>query len=243
MDAGWPGCRRVSRVAGLIPALARCLLLAGAISVAGCGGQAVRWTPDYHVVRSGETLYAIAWRYGVDHRELAAWNGLGDGSLIYPGQRIRLSPSASGGQSRPPPAQSAGKSPAPRAPPVRPVSGWAWPTVGPVVSAYGTTPKTESGIHIGGRLGQPVLAAAPGEVVYAGSGLVGYGQLLIIKHNETYLSAYGHNQALLVAEGQRVTGGQQVGRMGEGSGQQPILHFEIRRNGQPVDPIGFLPRR
>jgi lipoprotein NlpD len=219
-------------------------LLAGALSAAGCGGKAVRWTPDYHVVRSGETLYAIAWRHGLDHRELAAWNGLGDGSLIYPGQRIRLSPAApAGGQSRPPPAQSAGKAPATRAPPVRPVSGWAWPTVGPVIAAYGTTPKTESGIHIGGRLGQPVLAAAPGEVVYAGSGLVGYGQLLIIKHNETYLSAYGHNQALLVAEGQRVTGGQQVGRMGEGSGKRPILHFEIRRNGQPVDPVGYLPRR
>ena len=132
MDAGWAGCGRLSRTAGLIPTLARGLLLAAMLSVAGCGGKAVRWSPDYHVVRSGETLYAIAWRYGLDHRELAAWNGLGDGSLIYPGQRIRLRPSVpSGAQARSPAAQSAGTpsaSPVPRAPPVRPVKGWAWPT-------------------------------------------------------------------------------------------------------------------
>ena len=88
-----------------------------------------------------------------------------------------------------------------------------------------------------------MLAAAAGEVVYSGSGLVGYGQLLIIKHNESYLSAYGHNDALLVEEGQRVNSGQRIARMGQGPGQRSMLHFEIRRNGQPVDPIRYLPRR
>ncbi len=111
------------------------------------------------------------------------------------------------------------------------------------MKAFGQSPGTQSGIQIAGRLRQPVVAAADGVVVYAGSGLVGYAQLLIIKHNATYLSAYGYNDSLLVKEGDRVRRGQKVARVGEGPGQRPLLHFEIRKNGRPVDPIRYLPAR
>jgi lipoprotein NlpD len=114
---------------------------------------------------------------------------------------------------------------------------------GTVLEAFGASPKTQSGMQIAGRRGQPVRAASGGQVVYAGSGLQTYGQLVIIKHNATYLSAYGYNEALLVSEGQQVTGGQQIARLGEGPGRKPMLHFEIRRNGQPVNPLAFLPSR
>ena len=111
-----------------------------------------------------------------------------------------------------------------------------------MVSAYGSASGTGKGIAIGGVVGQDVRAAAPGRVVYAGDGLVGYGQLLIIKHNDTYLSAYGHNDRLVVAEGDTVERGQVIAAMGMGPGRLPQLHFEIRRNGTPVDPLGHLPR-
>jgi lipoprotein NlpD len=112
-----------------------------------------------------------------------------------------------------------------------------------VVADYGATARTASGILIGGELGESVVAAADGEVVYSGSGLAGYGQLVIIRHNAAWLSAYGHNQQLLVREGQRVRAGEQIGRMGEAPGRQPALHFEIRRDGRPVNPLDYLPPR
>lgn len=192
-----------------------------------------------HVVRRGETLYTIAWRYDKNHRDLARWNGLGDGSLIHPGQVIRLIPrtgSASTGRlsgtSRPPPK-----------PPNDPPPRWAWPTRGTVAVEFGGRPGSGTGVLIGGQAGQAVHAAAEGSVVYSGGGLSAYGQLIIIKHNETYLSAYGHNASLLVKEGQKVRRGQRIATMGEGPGRVPRLHFEIRRNGQPVDPRQFLARR
>ena len=96
---------------------------------------------------------------------------------------------------------------------------------------------------INGKLGQRIDAAASGQVVYAGSGLIGYGKLIILKHNETYLSAYGYSESLLVKEGDNIRKGQQIATMGEGPERKPRLHFEIRRNGQPIDPGKFLPRR
>lgn len=108
-------------------------------------------------------------------------------------------------------------------------------------ASFGENNNARTGILIGGRKGQPVVAAAGGQVVYAGSGLIGYGKLIIIKHNDTYLSAYGHNDSLVVEEGQSVSKGQRIAVMGEGPGQLPSLHFEIRRNGEPVDPQQFLP--
>ena len=215
------------------------VLLFIALLLAACSGKALRWTPEYHTVRSGETLYSIAHSYDLDYRQLAQWNGLGDGSVIRSGQRLRLKPSsgsAAGTSSRKSAAQT-------KSAPVLPAPAWRWPTAGNVYLAYGASQKTESGIRIAGQGGQTVRSAAGGEVVYAGSGLASYGNLLIIKHNDTWLSAYGFNSALLVREGQKVSSGQSIARMGQDTSGRAILHFEIRRNGQPVDPLRYLPAR
>jgi lipoprotein NlpD len=222
-----------------------------ALVLAACGHSSrLEEARDYHIVRSGETLFTIAWRYGKDHRALARWNDLGDGSLIFPGQLIRLYPpsgaargeqAGAGGeqrQSRPSPREGS----LPELP-AQPPPAWQWPTAGPVVVGFGERPGTGTGVLIGGRSGQPVRAAASGRVVYSGSGLIGYGQLIIVKHNDTYLSAYGHNASLLVKEGESVDSGQRIATMGEGPGREPRLHFEIRQNGKPVDPRQYLPAR
>lgn len=234
MGAGSPVARRLFLAAGLSG-----LWL---LTLAGCS-NALRWEPDagsgYHTVREGETIYSIAFRYGLDQRQLAAWNGLGSGRLIFPGQRLRLSPPAG---YRPPTGQA--PRPSTPAPAVSmPSSAWRWPAAGSVIAGFNSSPKTQGGIHIAGKPGEPVQAAAAGQVVYAGSGLKSYGQLIIIKHDATFLSAYGYNERLLVSEGEQVSAGQQIAKMGEGPGRRAILHFEIRQNGRPVDPLGYLPRR
>jgi lipoprotein NlpD len=117
---------------------------------------------------------------------------------------------------------------------------WSWPTDGGIATRFGASGGIDSGIGIAGREGQPVRAAAAGQVVYAGGGLMGYGQLVIIKHDEMFLSAYGYNSDLLVTQGQHVARGDTIARMGVGPGRQPRLHFEIRRNGVPVDPLLFV---
>ncbi len=215
-------------------------LLLGLLLSAGCS---TRWdhTPqDAHVVRTGETLYTIAWRYGRDPKDLARWNRLGDGSLIYPGQVIRLMPPTGGTARTSPPPQSR---PLPKVASEPPPSNWSWPTRGAIQVDFGGRPGSGTGVLIGGKLGQPVVAAAAGRVVYSGGGLAGYGQLIIVKHNDTYLSAYGHNASLLVKEGESVRKGQRIATLGEGPGRQPRLHFEIRKNGKPVNPRQYLPAR
>ncbi len=214
-----------------------CGALLLAVWLAACS-NALRWTPEYHTVRAGETLYAIAMRYDIDYRQLAAWNGLGDGTFIRKGQRLYLKGPAPGVDKKG--ASTAAARPAPK---LLPAPAWRWPTAGPVVEAYGSSPQTESGIRISGTEGQPVLAVAAGEVVYAGGGLPSYGQLVIIKHNETWLSAYGFNSLLRVREGSRVKAGQEIAAMGRTRAGKAQLHFEIRRNGQPVDPARYLPAR
>lgn len=221
--------------------VARVAATAAVLVLAGCAGSGGRIADDapaatagrVHVVRSGETLYGIATRYGLDYRELARWNRLGDGALIYPGQRLRLEPPGAATSS------PAGPGPGADAAPAR----WQWPTAGALEQGFGQSPRTASGVVIGGRAGQPVVAAADGEVVYAGTGLAGYGLLLIVRHNDAWLSAYGHCQEALVAEGERVRAGQEIAQMGEGPGRRPALHFEIRRDGAPVDPLRYLPSR
>ena len=221
------------------------VVLAVLLLITACGPK-TRWdhTPRFeHIVRSGETLFTIAWRYGEDPRDLARWNKLGDGKLIYPGQAIRLTPpTGERRSSSPPPAKSAGSRPLPPIP-SQPPPPWIWPAAGKVAVEYGKRPGTGTGILIGGSNGQAVKAAAGGSVVYSGSGLIGYGELIIVKHNDTYLSAYGHNASLLVKEGQAVKKGQKIATMGEGPGGKPRLHFEIRRNGKPVNPRQYLPAR
>jgi lipoprotein NlpD len=233
------------------------LILAAVCS--GCA-SALRWQPDSYTVQSGDTLYGIAFRHGLDYRDLAAWNGLGRGDLIHPGQTIVLQAPGGGsvpaGSSIPVTSRSASASRSPPAvtppPPatrtprvasVSPPTSWVWPTDGTLSASFGNGSLGGKGIDITGRVGQPVRAAADGEVVYSGSGLIGYGQLIIVKHNEAFLSAYGHNSRLAVREGDRVKAGEAIAQMGEGPGRKPVLHFEVRHNGKPVDPMRYLPQR
>ena len=210
----------------------------------------------WHVVRRGETLYSIAWRHGRDWRAVARWNGLRPPYRIYPGQRLRVSPPRARAVRRPAArdarraevrrhavrrktaAKGRGKKASARTRIV-----WRWPTDGRVLRRFDPEGPGKKGIAIGGRVGQPVRAAADGRVVYSGSGLVGYGKLIIIKHDETWLSAYGHNSRLRVKEGQRVRAGQRIADMGRDGKGTALLHFEIRRDGRPVDPLKLLPRR
>ena len=120
---------------------------------------------------------------------------------------------------------------------------WRWPADGELAGRYADGDPTRQGIDVAGAAGQPVRAAADGVVVYSGSGLVGYGELVIIKHNDNWLSAYGHNRARLVNEGQLVKAGQQIAEMGHTGAARDMLHFEIRYNGKPVDPLQYLPPR
>lgn len=217
------------------------------------------------VVQRGDTLYGVATRHGVAVRDLAAWNAIAPPYTIYPGQRLRLYPS--GSDNRPAERRSAAtpakpvRSPAataqrprdnasattakPIAPPM-PVQSdvaWRWPADGALLNRFVAGDPTRQGIDIAGAGGAPVRAAADGTVVYSGSGLVGYGELVIIKHSDTWLSAYGHNRKRLVNEGQLVKAGEQIAEMGRSGAARNMLHFEIRHNGKPVDPLSYLPRR
>jgi lipoprotein NlpD len=207
------------------------------------------------VVRRGDTLYRIATDNGISTLDLATWNGIAPPYTIHPGQRLRLYPSAgarpSTGTVARPPTTAAGKPVRPTQAPPQPARPaptissivWAWPADGQIVGRYVAGEPTKQGIDLAGSAGQPVRAAGPGVVVYSGSGLVGYGELIIVKHDEQWLSAYGHNRTRLVNEGQRVTAGQQIAEMGRTGAARDMLHFEIRYNGKPVDPLQYLPRR
>ncbi|MCP2228492.1 lipoprotein NlpD [Pseudomonas silensiensis] len=141
------------------------------------------------------------------------------------------------------PSVASKTTPAPMPPAGPAPTGWGWPSNGILIGKFSSNGSLNKGIDIAGDLGQPVLAASDGTVVYAGSGLRGYGELVIIKHSDTYVSAYGHNRRLLVREGQQVKVGQTIAEMGSTGTDRVKLHFEIRRQGKPVDPLQFLPRR
>lgn len=283
---------------------------------------------DIYTVVRGDTLYGISFRVGLDYRELADFNGIGEPFTIYPGQRLRIpggepavastpmptprpsQPAATTpigersfdaqplpeeprpgsattqglGDGRPAPGQLIAEPAAPTTgarvglsvppttasagtltagaasttvitppavpgtapkPPLPAVANgaWRWPTEGRVMSTFAAGDPGRKGIDISGQIGQPIVAAGDGEVVYSGEGMIGYGQLIIIKHSNALLSAYGHNRNRLVKEGDRVKAGQQIAEMGATNGDQPALHFEIRQGGKPVDPTRFLPKR
>ena len=200
------------------------------------------------VVQRGQTVYRIATENGITARDLALWNDIPPPYTIYPGQRLRLYPS----DRRDPPVRPAVVAKPAAAPQQRPATpaapanadlDWRWPAEGAVVTTFAGGDPTRQGIDIAGKAGQPVRAAADGVVVYSGSGLVGYGELVIVKHNDQWLSAYGHNRARLVNEGALVKAGQQIAEMGRSGASRDMLHFEIRYNGKPVDPQGYLPGR
>jgi lipoprotein NlpD len=294
---------------------------------------------DTYRVMRGDTLYAIAFKHGLDYRDLAAWNGIAAPYTIFAGRELRLSAPAHASPPAAPvvasavapatelpepapgaavtagiaehpaaapvsafedvPAPSAPAAPvtkpaedvAPASPPApamvpkpavaeatppkpameppvpkppieppatKPASPprsdsvpelssggvtWRWPSEGKVIAAYVSGEPTRQGIDIGGKAGDAVRAAADGEVVYSGNGLIGYGELIIVKHNANFLSAYGHNRSRLVKEGEKVKAGQAIAEMGASAGSRDELHFEIRKNGKPVNPLEYLPAR
>jgi lipoprotein NlpD len=208
-------------------------------------------------------MYSIAWHYGYDHRRMAAWNGIRPPYTIYPGQLIRTRPPA---KTRVATTTRKPKTPARKARVVpkenkttakkstasqkkkntKPASvklRWQWPTKGKVIQGFSSKDPNRKGIKLAGYAGEPVYASESGKVVYSGSGLIGYGKLIIVKHNNDYLSAYGHNRKLLVKEGDWVTRGKRIAEIGNNGAGQAQLHFEIRRNGNPVNPATLLPRR
>ncbi|NUT83986.1 peptidoglycan DD-metalloendopeptidase family protein [Pseudomonas brassicacearum] len=227
-------------------------------------------TTGQYVVRRGDTLYSIAFRYGWDYKALAARNNIPAPYTIHPGQTIRFdgrsgsTPTAvvtrsgstasssskttvirrpTGARTATVPSVASKSTPAPTPSAGPAPTGWGWPSNGVLIGKFSSNGSLNKGIDIAGDLGQPVLAASDGTVVYAGSGLRGYGELVIIKHSDTYVSAYGHNRRLLVREGQQVKVGQTIAEMGSTGTDRVKLHFEIRRQGKPVDPLQFLPRR
>jgi lipoprotein NlpD len=230
------------------------------------------YRPAAHIVIPGDTLFSIAWRYGLKYESLAKSNGISKPYVIRPGQVIHLTAGksqfskslkspvqANSNNGRKVPVKSTYSSVTKtkkrpefkaksdgRSTQIQSLKGaplWRWPVSGVILSAFKGSTGLNKGIDLAGKLGEPVLAAATGQVVYSGSGLRGYGKLLIVKHNENYLSAYAHNDRLLVKEGDLVKAGQRIADMGSSGTDRVKLHFEIRRDGTPVDPVQFLPRR
>ena len=191
----------------------------------------------YHVVVSGDTLFNISKRYGVSQSNILAWNNMSDNTVKL-GQKLRVK--ASSGSTTTTTTGNTTTTPTSTTPsPTTTVSGinWVKPTQGSIVTRFTNANK---GVDISGSMGQPVVAAAAGKVVYSGSGLKGYGNLVIIQHNQTYLSAYAHNKIIVVKEGQAVKQGQKIAEMGNSDADRVKLHFEIRKQGQPVDPTQFV---
>lgn len=224
------------------------------------GKAATAGKPRSYTVTDGDTLYAIAWRYGFDYRKLAQANAIAAPYRIYPGQALILSDKAAAGKktaevkkkrasvaSKPASNSSRkGSGRAVKTSPATPAltSGpirWRWPTNGKVVRGFSGT--VHKGVDIDGQAGDNVRTVAAGRIVYAGSGIVGYGKLLIVKHSDIYLSAYGHNRRLLVEEGDMVNQGQKIAEKGSSATNSVKLHFEIRREGKPIDPAKLLPAR
>ncbi|MFZ3125315.1 MAG: peptidoglycan DD-metalloendopeptidase family protein [Acidovorax sp.] len=227
--------------------------------------------PGYYTVKAGDTLIRIGLENGQGWRDIARWNNLDNANLIEVGQVLRVVPPSaaavassaetgvvtrpvassavnpSSAASAPKPAVSAA-APAPAPAPVPAAAAspednvsFIWPASGTLLAGFDEA--RNKGYDISGKAGDPVLAAADGRVVYAGAGLRGYGNLFILKHNNTFLTAYAHNQALLVKEDQTVRRGQKIAEMGSTDADRVKLHFEIRRQGKPVDPVRYLPAR
>jgi lipoprotein NlpD len=205
--------------------------------------------PGYYSVRPGDTLTKIALDHGQAWRDIAKWNGLDNPNVIEVDQVLRVAPlpteSKVAAAPKPAAAPQQGSQPAPQA--TAPANNsedglaFAWPHPGHILTGFDEAKN--KGLDFAGKAGDPVLAAADGKVVYAGSGLRGYGNLVILKHNNTYLTAYAHNQTLWVKEDQNVVKGQRIAEMGSSDADRVKLHFEIRKQGKPVDPIKYLPSR
>ncbi len=238
-----------------------------ALLLVGCASEPVpipvinkspeRNIPKAYEVRPGDSIYNIAWAFGVDFLDIAEFSELEKPYKLTPGQIVYLQKrearvaALDDEQSQPVVAKKLPEkkpAPQPAAPSesARSVSfataptAWNWPAEGKLVGKYSVA-KGNKGIQIAGAEGSPIKATAAGEVVYAGQGLRGYGNLVILKHSPEFLSAYAHNQKILVREGQVVQANQEIATMGSSGAQTTMLHFELRKNGQPVNPMSYLP--
>lgn len=226
------------------------VILATVVLFTGCAGLPAGYNSSgNYVVRKGDTLYSIAFRYGLDFKSLARVNRIGPPYTIYANQVLRLRGSASASTEKDRGPSTSSKKPARtiKSPPVPdtpkgPVVGWRWPLKGGVIEKFGAGNPPNKGIDISAERGSRVVATADGVVVYAGGNLRGYGKLVIIKHNENFLSAYGNNEKLLVSEGDSVKAGKAIARVGRSAANVDMLHFEVRRNGKPVNPLVYLPK-
>lgn len=252
---------------GLVPPPVEDRKIAGANFDKPAPGAENAGKPGYYTVKPGDTLIRIGMDHGQSWRDIVRWNNLDNPNVIETGQVLRVAPPAESGVVVRPVASSAAQAtpvtPAPAQPapapqaasaqpaqPAQPAQNAAaadgveeairlqWPAKGHTLAGFDEAKN--KGIDIAGKAGDPVFAAADGKVVYAGSGLRGYGNLLIIKHNNTYLTAYAHNQTLLAKEDQVVKRGQKIAEMGNSDADQVKLHFEVRRQGKPVDPMRYL---
>ena len=291
----------------------RALIISILLLLTACASKPFSWNTNDYTVRSGDTLYSIAWRFELNPKDLARWNKLSNSSLIHPGQRLHTRPSTdsidtnkrikqSSRLIRPPAkiktktivvtqdetlysiarqhkltvqqlvlynniqkpyvikpgqilklsaTQRVASSAQRKNTNTRQVSSkqvvsnqvvnWRWPIKGKLIKTFNKRLNDAKGIDIAGKEGKSIKAAASGKVVYSGNGLISYGNLIIIKHNDLYLSAYAHNRKLLVKEGQKVKVGQIIAELGKTGADNPRLHFEIRKNGKPVNPIRYLP--
>ena len=215
---------------------------------------------SFYTVEKGDTLFSIAWTYGWDYRELASANSIAPPYIIYAGQEIDISnPRVRRTASKPNTSSRTStrtikKEPAsarrvvkdtvdPPQVPLRTTKVWQWPTNGHVIGRFSTKNPQNKGIDIAGEKGDSIKAVAAGMVVYAGKGLRGYGNLVIIKHDTQYLSAYAHASRILVQEKEQINAGQVIAEVGSTGTDKVMLHFEIRRNGRPVNPLLYLPKR
>jgi lipoprotein NlpD len=223
--------------------------------------------PGYYTVKPGDTMIRIGLENGQNWRDIVRWNNLENPNIIEVGQVLRVVPPTSdnplvvtrpviarlgsrlqhgaraGRQRREARigARSASPAPAPAAAAGEDDIAWIWPAQGTMVAGFDEAKN--KGLDISGKAGDAVVASADGRVVYAGAGLRGYGNLIILKHNNTFLTAYAHNQTLLVKEDQSVKKGQKIAEMGNSDADRVKLHFEIRRQGKPVDPAKYLPAK
>ena len=228
----------------------------GQVNSATLPGAENAGKPGYYTVQPGDTLYRIASNNHQSWHNIVAWNNLSNPNVIEVGQVLRVVPPEGGAPSSVPPGATvavqttpgvvpAAPAPAPKPEPA-PAAGansiqLMWPAQGPVITKFDGA--ANKGIDISGKLGEPVVAAAAGRVIYVGSGVRGYGNLVIIKHNDTFLTAYAHNEKLLVKEDQEVRKGQKIAEMGSSDADRVKLHFELRRSGKPVNPLDYLPPR
>lgn len=217
----------------------------------------------YYTVKPGDTVIRIGLDTGQNWRDIARWNSLDNPNVIEVGQVLRVVPASSDNPlvvTRPVTSGSAVTQTIAAAQPARaPASAasapaaataatageddiaWIWPAQGSLIAGFDEAKN--KGFDISGKAGDTIVASADGRVVYAGAGLRGYGNLIILKHNNTFLTAYAHNQSLLVKEDQSVKKGQKIAEMGNSDADRVKLHFEIRRQGKPVDPSKYLPAK